>query len=107
MLFEIALQFKKQLLGWTMNNQDVIRTLGRAFVGGLIVLGLISLVDKIVAPETFAGRVVATVLLTAGLLIVWLIWGLVAAEFEEAARRGTDRAVRNVRRRNKMRGFEQ
>jgi hypothetical protein len=89
-----------------MTSQYVMRTLGCAFVGGLIVLGLISLVDKIVAPETFVGRVVSTILMAVGLLIVWLTWELVVAEFEEAARRATDRAVKNVQRYYKMGNFE-
>jgi hypothetical protein len=45
-------------------------------VGGLVVLGLISLVDKIVAPETFIGRIVSTVLMAVGLLIASQTWGL-------------------------------
>jgi hypothetical protein len=90
-----------------MISQDGMRKLGCAFVAGLIVLGLISLIDKIVAPEAFVGRVASTVLMAIGLLIVWLTWRLVVAEFEEAARRNTDRAVRNVRRYYKVWDFEQ
>jgi hypothetical protein len=81
-------------------------TLGISFVGGIIVIGLISLVDKIVAPETFVGRVVSLILLAVGLLTVWLTWRLVAAEFQDAALRDIDRAVENVQRFYKVGDFE-
>src|SRR5262249_2561165 len=80
--------------GWAMKTRDFMRNVGCTFVGGLIVVGLISVADHIVTPETLAGRMLVGLIVGIGLWIVWLTLGLVVADLQDDVQRQIERTIR-------------
>ena len=75
-------------------SRELMRNVGCAFVGGLIVVGLISIADRIVTPETLAGRMLVGLIVGIGLWIVWLTLGLVVADLQDDVQRHIERTIR-------------